>query len=123
MKDTRNLPLVDVDALRVGMFVHLDMGWLRHPFPLSSFCISSAEQISTLRGLALKKLRWSPQASELKEPFPVARDLPDADVESGAAVSDNPYDDVVCSLRWEWEIRRSECPNWAFRSSKSLVST
>ena len=48
MKDTRELPLVDVDALRVGMFVHLDLSWLSHPFPLSSFRIASAQQISVL---------------------------------------------------------------------------
>ena len=25
---------IDVAALRVGMFVQLDLGWLSHPFPL-----------------------------------------------------------------------------------------
>ena len=39
---------IDVRELRVGMFVHLDMGWMSHPFPLSSFKISSADQIRTM---------------------------------------------------------------------------
>jgi len=55
---------VAVHDLRVGMYVHLDLGWMAHPFPLSSFRISSAEQIATIRGLGLHKLRWVPERSE-----------------------------------------------------------
>ena len=33
---------IAVDELRIGMFVELDGGWLSHPFPLSSFRISSS---------------------------------------------------------------------------------
>ncbi len=33
-----NMPdSIDVHAVRIGMFVHLDLGWMSHPFPLSSF--------------------------------------------------------------------------------------
>jgi len=55
---------IDVAALRVGMFVHLDLGWLSHPFPLSSFRIASEEQITTIRSLGVKKVRWSSQQSD-----------------------------------------------------------
>jgi putative nucleotidyltransferase with HDIG domain len=61
-------PPIAVDDLRVGMFVHLDLGWLSHPFPLSSFRIASAEQIETIRGLGLKSVRWSPDKSDLAAP-------------------------------------------------------
>ena len=44
--------MVAVEDLRVGMFVHLDVGWMSHPFPLSSFKISSIEQIEVIRGPA-----------------------------------------------------------------------
>jgi putative nucleotidyltransferase with HDIG domain len=57
-------PTIAVDDLRVGMFIHLDLGWMSHPFPLSSFRIASAEQIATIRGLGLKSVRWSPQQSD-----------------------------------------------------------
>jgi putative nucleotidyltransferase with HDIG domain len=57
--------VIDVDALRVGMFVHLDMGWMSHPFPLSSFRIHSAEQVATIRSLGKQRVRWSPQQSDL----------------------------------------------------------
>ena len=56
--------MIDIDALRVGMFVHLDMGWMSHPFPLGSFKIANPEQMATIRTLGLKRLRWSPQQSD-----------------------------------------------------------
>ena len=55
---------IDVAALRVGMFVHLDLGWMSHPFPLSSFRITSDEQIATIRALGLQRVRWSSQHSD-----------------------------------------------------------
>ncbi|MBI5255603.1 MAG: DUF3391 domain-containing protein [Burkholderiales bacterium] len=58
---------IDIDNLRVGMFVHLDLGWWAHPFALSNFVVTSPDQIATIRGLGLKKLRWSPEKSRLAE--------------------------------------------------------
>ena len=64
MKVATPQDLIEVDALRVGMFVHLDMGWMSHPFPLGSFKIASADQMATIRSLGLKRVRWSPQQSD-----------------------------------------------------------
>lgn len=50
------------------MFVYLDLGWMGHPFALNNFKITSASQIETIRGLGLKRLRWSPERSDLAEP-------------------------------------------------------
>ena len=55
---------VSVDELKVGMFVHLDLGWWAHPFALSNFIVSSTDQIETIRGLGLKSLRYSPEKSQ-----------------------------------------------------------
>lgn len=55
---------IDVASLRVGMFVHLDLGWLSHPFPLSSFRIASDEQIAAIRALGLRRVRWSKEQSD-----------------------------------------------------------
>jgi hypothetical protein len=63
MKAARPTDLIDVQALRVGMFVHLDVGWMSHPFPLSSFRITSAAQVEKIRALGLRRVRWSPQDS------------------------------------------------------------
>jgi HD-GYP domain-containing protein (c-di-GMP phosphodiesterase class II) len=50
--------------LQVGMFVHLDLGWMSHPFALSSFRIADAGQIATIRSLGLARVRWSPEQSD-----------------------------------------------------------
>ncbi len=48
---------VDVDKLRVGLYVELDVGWMAHPFPTGSFKITSAQQIEAIRGLGAKRIR------------------------------------------------------------------
>ncbi len=55
---------IDVEQLRVGMFVHLDLSWMQHPFPVGSFRISQAQQIDKIRGLGLRRLRWSREKSD-----------------------------------------------------------
>ena len=55
---------IAVEDLRVGMFVQLDGGWLSHPFPLSSFRIASEDQLASLRGLGLPRVRWIPEKSD-----------------------------------------------------------
>lgn len=57
---------VDVRDLEVGMYIHLDLGWMSHPFPLSSFRLSAPEQISTLRSLGLTRVRWMPERSDAR---------------------------------------------------------
>jgi HD-GYP domain-containing protein (c-di-GMP phosphodiesterase class II) len=56
---------IAIDELRVGMFVHLDLGWMQHPFPVGSFRITHEQQIEKIRGLGLRELRWSPEKSRL----------------------------------------------------------
>ena len=69
MKAAARTETIAVDALRVGMFVHLDVGWMAHPFPLGSFRIASADQVATIRELGLAQVRWSPTQSD---PLPPA---------------------------------------------------
>ncbi|MCR5885131.1 DUF3391 domain-containing protein [Rhizobacter sp. J219] len=64
MKEVPTPTLIDVAQLRIGMFVHLDGGWMSHPFPLSSFKIGSAAQIATIRSLGKQRVRWSPEKSD-----------------------------------------------------------
>ena len=58
-------PTVPVSALRVGMFIHLDLGWMDHPFPFGSFKVASQQQIDTVRQLGLTQVRWDPAKSDL----------------------------------------------------------
>ena len=70
---------VVIEDLQVGMFVHLDLGWWAHPFALSSFLITSPDQITTIRGLGLKQLRWSPDKSRLAHTPQPPGDVGDGD--------------------------------------------
>jgi HD-GYP domain-containing protein (c-di-GMP phosphodiesterase class II) len=63
-------PTIETADLRVGMFVHLDLGWMSHPFALSSFRIADASQIATIRSLGLARVRWSPEKSEVATSAP-----------------------------------------------------
>jgi HD-GYP domain-containing protein (c-di-GMP phosphodiesterase class II) len=63
MKDSPTKTIAVAD-LRIGMFVHLDLGWMDHPFPLSSFKIGSQQQLDTVRSLGLKQIRYSPDKSD-----------------------------------------------------------
>lgn len=49
------------------MYVHLETGWLRHPFPVSSFKIANDEQLQTLRTLKLKAVQVDLSRSDLEE--------------------------------------------------------
>jgi hypothetical protein len=46
------------------MYVQLDIGWLRHPFPVSSFRVNSQEQIDVLQSLGLDEIRCIPAKSD-----------------------------------------------------------
>lgn len=57
--------MISVNLLKVGMFVHLDVSWISHPFSLNAFKIKSEDQIRTIRGLGVKEIRWDPEKSDI----------------------------------------------------------
>lgn len=75
--------LIDISQLRIGMYVQLDLNWLQHPFPVSSFRVGSADQIATLRELGLKDVRYVPAKSDPQWRDPAA---PVADEPATASV-------------------------------------
>lgn len=79
--------LIDISQLRVGMYIQLDVGWLHHPFPVSSFRVAAAEQIATLRELGLTEVRYFPKKSdpELRELVPAAWSVPEMKASSSSA--------------------------------------
>jgi len=52
------------EQLTVGLYVHVDLNWMDHPFSFSSFKIKSTQQLETLRGLGLSRIRYDPARSE-----------------------------------------------------------
>jgi len=75
---------IAVEKLRVGMFIHLEGGWMSHPFPLSAFRIGGDEQLATLRGLGLKAVRWSPERSDPEHALPALNGQAAADATEDA---------------------------------------
>lgn len=57
------------EQLRVGLYVHLDLHWMEHPFTFSSFKIKNQGQIDTIRELGLARIRFDPTKSDAK-PLP-----------------------------------------------------
>lgn len=103
--------LIDISQLRIGMFIQLDLGWMAHPFPVSSFRVTSAEQITTLRELGLKEIRYIPKKSDpdVRELVPVAWSPPDMQEESetadGAPAAPAP-DDAALLRKQQLEAQR-----------------
>lgn len=83
--------LIDISQLRVGMYIQLDVGWMHHPFPVSSFRVASVEQIATLRELGLTEVRYVPKKSDpdLKELVPSAWSVPEMPAPAASTNSDS----------------------------------
>ncbi|MES2185396.1 MAG: HD domain-containing phosphohydrolase [Pseudomonadota bacterium] len=67
--------VIDIHLLRKGMFIQLDLGWMDHPFSLSSFKIATDDQIQTIVALGLKTIRFFPERSD---PDPDTHPAPDS---------------------------------------------
>ena len=52
------------EHLRIGLYIHIDLPWFRHPFTLNSFKITSEQQVQDLRALKLLRFRYDPTQSE-----------------------------------------------------------
>lgn len=77
--------LIDIGQLRIGMYIQLDLNWMSHPFPVSSFRIASESQIEILRGLGLSQIRYSPSKSDQPPPESHFAPLPSAGPVDGEA--------------------------------------
>lgn len=66
---------IAIDQLRVGLYIHLDLSWMNHPFTMSNFKIHDEEQIEKIKQIGLKKLRYDPRRSECEPLSPVPESL------------------------------------------------
>lgn len=105
MKDSP-APSIAVADLRIGLFVHLDVGWMDHPFPLSSFKITSQQQIDTIRSLGVPSVRYSPDKSDPSE------DMSQPVVAAAAAAPETPEQAAARAARaaaeQERQMRRAQ---------------
>ncbi|GAA5182945.1 DUF3391 domain-containing protein [Niveibacterium umoris] len=70
MSGTTDAHYILPDQLRVGLYIHLDLSWMDHPFSFSSFKIRNDAQIAQVRALGLARIRYSPDRSDC-EPAPL----------------------------------------------------
>ena len=68
---------VEKDQLRIGMFVNLDLPWMKHPFMTNSFKIRNQQQLDTL-----KKLKMGPVRIDLEKSSctPAPKSAPEPDL-------------------------------------------
>ena len=84
------------------MYIHLDLGWMSHPFPVSSFVLESQHDIERVRSLGLRQLRWSRDKSMLD---PQGQDTPDAhstqvaEPAPAATAEDTPSENALARQR------------------------
>mgnify|MGYP000358961897 CR=1 FL=1 len=52
--------MLDVSKLEPGLFVDLELGWTEHPFLFSRFIIKTANEVSVIQSLGLKKVKVIP---------------------------------------------------------------
>ena len=62
--DFAHMHTIAVSQLSVGLYVHLDLGWMDHPFTLSSFKIEDESQIMTIKRIGIKQVRYDPNRSD-----------------------------------------------------------
>lgn len=69
MSQTEDYVSIDIDRLRIGLYVTLDMKWMDHQFMTNSFKIKDAKQLRTLRELGIRTIRYNPARSD-QPPLP-----------------------------------------------------
>lgn len=74
MKNTQP-NIIGMEQLRVGLYIHLDLGWMDHPFTFSNFKIANEQQLAQVKRLSLKSLRYDPLRSDC-EPLPAIKPPP-----------------------------------------------
>jgi putative nucleotidyltransferase with HDIG domain len=90
---------VDKSQLRIGLFIHLDLPWMSHPFVTSSFKIRTQKQLDVLRSLGIEQVRIDPARSDA--PSSAADPPPEPPQTPTDAVGDNP-----AAALWEEKQQR-----------------
>lgn len=100
--DAPNLPILNVDQLQPGVFVHIpDIGWMDHPFLFNSFRLSSDKQIQTLREMGIRSIAFDPARSSApplpleEEPEPILPVPPSAGDQALIAAKQARMDKVL----------------------------
>ncbi len=116
---TNTQHFIDVSQLQVGIYVHLDLGWMDHPFTLSNFKVKDEEQISIIKKTGLKKLRYDPKRSDC-QPLPMKVEAPTVSVEPTASPI---VVEVVNNIANKQNLRLKELHHAINECEKKFVNT
>jgi putative nucleotidyltransferase with HDIG domain len=61
---TEKQHFIKPEQLRIGLYVHIDLGWMDHPFTFNNFKIKDEQQILEIRKLGLQQIRYDPLRSD-----------------------------------------------------------
>jgi putative nucleotidyltransferase with HDIG domain len=111
---------IQKEQLCIGLYIHLDLPWMKHPFLTSSFKIRSEKQLKALRGMRLATLRYDPDKSDT-QPLSLR----------GTPVVERVRQESDDDALWEekrkrievLKARRSKLNKTAVRYEKSVEST
>jgi putative nucleotidyltransferase with HDIG domain len=94
MDDTFQSHYVSVDQLCVGVYVQLEIGWIKHPFPRNSFKIKNEQQLATLKQLKIRTIRIDAALSDCA-PLPLPEVDPDAVADDEGGAAEGPSEEEV----------------------------
>ena len=102
--------VITPDQLRVGLYIHLDLGWMDHPFTFSNFKIRNENQIAQIKALGIKQLRYDPLRSDCEPdaPPPSSRSAAGAIVQNDVQPPPVTNDVIVDTEEGTFETRRLE---------------
>lgn len=66
------------DQLCIGLYIHLDLGWMKHSFTFSNFEIKDENQLQKVKALNLSQIRHDPNRSKCA-PLPLTEKTPARD--------------------------------------------
>ncbi len=98
---------IQKEQLCIGLYIHLDLPWLKHPFLSGSFKIRSERQLKALRKMKLTRFRFDPDKSDT-QPLPLAEP-------SAPVVEETPRNGVEEAL---WEEKRKRIKALKARRAK-----
>ncbi|WP_165967757.1 HD-GYP domain-containing protein [Sapientia aquatica] len=77
---------ISIDQLCIGLYVHLDVGWMNHAFARNSFLLKNKQQIASIRQLGIKTIRFEAARSTCPPlPPPTSIAAPEVEIEQLSA--------------------------------------
>lgn len=76
------------DQLCIGLYIHLDIGWMKHSFTFNNFEIKNEDQIDKVKALKLSQIRYDPNRSKAK-PLPLVAEVPAKDAPAQSVTAKN----------------------------------